>query len=80
MFQITVKEAIKTPVRDYLHIVGVDSTGDARVGDKITDGNKTYEIMSIPFVRRSGARSVGDVDICIPATNDKLVGKTLRSV
>ena len=80
MFRVTVKEIIRTPVLDYLQIVGIDSVGDAKVGDKITDGSSVYEITAIPLIRRNGSRSIGDVDICIPATNDNLIGKVLYAV
>ena len=79
MFQITVKTASKTPVREYMHIVGVDAKGEAKIGDKITDGTNTYEVVSIPFVRRRRTRAIDEVDICIPATDEKHIGKTLYS-
>ena len=79
MFEMTVKDTIKTPAHEYLHIVGMGAKGEAKIGDKITDGVNVYEVVSIPFVRSKRLRSIGEVDICIPATNDNLVGKTLYS-
>ena len=79
MFQMTVKNVNRTPVRDYLHLVGVNATGEAKIGDMITDGAKIYEVVSIPFVRSKKTRAVDEVDICIPVTDDNLIGKTLYS-
>ena len=83
MFRTIVKEAVKIPGLDYIHIVGVDLIGSARIGDRITDGKSDYEITSIPFVRRSGAKSEDEVDICINASElnpSEFVGKTLYAV
>ena len=79
MFQMTVKNTIKTPVHEYLHIVGVSVEGEVKIGDKITDGANVYEVVSIPFVRSKKHREIDEVDICIPVTNDNLIGKTLFS-
>jgi len=80
MFQTTIKNAMKVPGYDYVHIVGTNSKGDAKVGDYVSDGNMDYEITSIPFVRHSEVISSDEVDICIrPGDYDieRLVGKTL---
>lgn len=83
MFKTTVKAAVIVPGFNYLHITGVDSKGKVHIGDCITDGNISYEITSIPFVRRSIAKPEGEVDICIRPDNhnpDEFIGKTLYSV
>jgi len=79
MFQTTVKDIMKIPGFDYIHIVGINSKGEARIGDYISDGKMDYEITSIPFVRRSDVIK-NEIDICIrPGDYDikNLLGKTL---
>jgi hypothetical protein len=83
MFQTTVKKAIKVPGFNYLHIVGADTKGSVRVGDYITDGNKEFEITSIPIIRKVDDTVVDEVDICIsPGDFDlsDIVGKTIYAV
>ena len=80
MFQTTIKEAIKIPGLDYLHLTGINSKGNAKIGDYITDGERNYEITSIPFVRRVTVKPIDEVDICIRPGDfpiDNLIGKTL---
>jgi len=80
MFRTTVKDIVKIPGLDYVHVVGVNSEGNARIGDSVTDGEFRYEITSIPFVRRVIAKPVDEVDICIKPGDyniDDLVGKVL---
>jgi len=80
MFQTTVKNAVKVPGYDYVHIVGTNSKGDAKMGDYVSDGKMDYEITSIPFVRRFEVIPNDEVDICIrPGDYDteRLVGKIL---
>ena len=80
MFQTTVKDIMKIPGYDYIHIIGINSKGEARIGDYISDGKMDYEITSIPFVRRSDVISRNEIDICIrPGDYDikNLLGKTL---
>jgi len=83
MFRTTVRDVVKIPGLDYIHVVGVNSEGNARIGDNITDGTFSYEITSIPFVRRAIAKPVDEVDICIrPGEYDinDLVGKVLYAI
>jgi len=83
MFQTTIKEAIKIPGLDYLHLTGINSQGNAKIGDYITDGEWNYEIISIPFVRRATVKPTDEVDICIRPGDfsiDNLIGKTLYAI
>ena len=83
MFQTTVREAREVPEVGYIHLVGVNSTGDARIGSYITDGNQEYEITSIPFMHRESVVPLDEVDICIRAGEYSIcdiVGKTLHTV
>ena len=80
MFQTTVKNIMKVPGHDYVHIVGINSKGDVKIGDYISDVKMDYEITSIPFVRRTYVPPKGEIDICIrPGDYDikNLLGKTL---
>jgi len=80
MFQTTVKDIMKVPGFDYVHIVGINAKGNAKIGDFISDGTLDYEITSIPFVRRSDVIPRNEIDICIrPGDYDikNLIGKTL---
>jgi len=83
MFQTTIKDAIKIPGYNYLHLTGINSKGSAKIGDYITDGEINYEITSIPFVRRAKIKPIDEVDICIRPGNydiNELIGKTMYSV
>ncbi len=83
MFQTSVKEAMKVPGLNYLHIVGTDSKGAVRIGERVTDGTESFEIVSIPFIRRADVRPSGEVDICIRADSNNpedFIGKTLSTV
>jgi len=83
VFQTTVKEAMRVPGLDYVHVVGTGSSGKAQAGDYLTDGEITYEVISIPFVRGANVMPVDEVDICIRPGEYKpsdLVGKILCKV
>lgn len=83
MFQTTIKEAVKIPGLDYLHLTGINSKGDAKIGDYITDGEQKFEITSIPFVRRAKVKPIDEIEICIRPGNftiDNLIGKTFYKI
>ena len=80
MFKTVIKEATKVPMTDYMHLVGVDSTGTAKIGDKITDGTNIYSIVSFPLLNRKEPLNTTEIDICIPLTSDNLIGKVLYSI
>ena len=83
MFQLTVKSAKAVPGVDYVHIVGTDYIGSARIGSIISDGTTNYEIISIPFMHKDKPISVDEVDICIRAgeyTVSDMVGKILQTI
>jgi hypothetical protein len=83
MFQTTVKKAVKVPGLNYIHIVGTDTTGSVKIGDFITDGNKKFEITSIPIIRRIDDAVIDEVDICINPDGfdlNDIVGKTIYAV
>jgi len=78
MFEITVKDAIKVPARNWLHITG-NAKGNASIGDVISDGLESYEIVGIPMLHSA---SYDGADICI-VTDDSpstFLGKVLVKV
>ena len=78
VFEFTVKNAHKVPGKEYTHVMGVNVKGNIDIGDKITDGNEQYEIISLPFMHRNSESFFDGIDIFIDAKNaDILVGKTL---
>ena len=81
VFEITVKSAHKVPGKECIHVMGIDVKGSACVGDKITDGNEQFNIVSLPFMHRSTDSFFDGIDMFIDAANpDTLVGKTLRRI
>ena len=84
MFQTTVKKALKIPGHDYLHVVGENSKGSAKIGDNITDGHVNFTITAIPLInQKKGNGPTDEVDICISPDNcniNDLIGKTLYAV
>ena len=83
LFQTTVKEAEKMPIRDYVLLLGSDTKGSIKAGEYITDGEQVYEVTAIPFICRTIVKPITEVDICIRAGNydiNELIGKRLYGV
>jgi len=83
MFQTTIKDVIKVPGLEYLHLIGNNTIGSACIGDFITDGNREYEIISIPLMRMTETKPIDEVDICIQPVElslDEFIGKTLYKI
>ena len=77
------KEIIKVPGYDYVHVVGTESEGDIGISDYITDGERDYEIVSIPFMHGSIDKQADEVDIYVRAgdhVTNHLIGKKLYAV
>ena len=86
MFETTVKNALRVPLpgRDWLHIVGINTKGNIRIGEFITDGEMNYEITAMPMICRKEITKqiLDEMDICISTNKnaDDFLGKILYAV
>ena len=82
MFEMIVEKYFAVPFlgRNRVDIVGVVAKGDAKIGDVLTDGESTYEILGIPMLN-SPVQNFNETNISIISDNpDALIGKTLVAV
>ena len=83
MFKTTITQVIPVPKRDFYLFAGDSPIKDLKIGSHVTDGINKYEILTIPFIRRTTDALHEPTDFILkPGDYDpnELVGKTLYAV